>query len=136
FPYTTLFRSGVALGLGAIGAPRLEDGPVQRVTAAAVGEPVQPALGEVVARGRLDLDRHVLVVGLLALGRGEVVVPAGIGVGEDLGSGLGVGEYRLGYAALLRSSHETFFRRSSSFATGRGSLSGSERSSGSGLTAY
>src|SRR6266700_7506536 len=39
--------AGVPLGLGPVGSPCLERGPFQRVTAAAIGEPVQPALGEV-----------------------------------------------------------------------------------------
>jgi hypothetical protein len=88
-------RAGVALGLGAVRAPGLQRRPVQRVAAAAVGEPVQPALGEVVPRVRLDLDGHVLVVGLLALG-GRVVVEIPLGrVREGLGACLRVGEDRL-----------------------------------------
>ena len=93
--------AGEALGLGPVGSPRLERRPVQRVAAAAVGEAVQPALGEVVPRIRLDLDRHVLVVGLLALLRRVVVEPARARVRKLLGSGLRVREDGLG---KLRSS--------------------------------
>ncbi len=84
--------SGVALGLGPVRSPRLEHGPVQRVAAAPVGESVEPALAEVVPRVRLHLDGHVLVVALLALGRGVVVEPARVRVGEFLGPGFGVGK--------------------------------------------
>ncbi len=102
-------RAGVALGLGAVRAPGLQGRPVQRVAAAAVGESVQPALGQVVAGVGLDLDGDVLVPGLLALGRRVVVeVPLGR-VREGLGACLRVGEDRLGNTALLvllRLSHD------------------------------
>src|SRR6202044_109614 len=95
-------RTGVALGLGPVAAPGLQGGPVQRVTTAPVGEAVQPALGQVVSRVRLDLDGDVLVPGLLALGRGVVVeVPLGR-VREYLRARLGVGEDWLGNATLGR----------------------------------
>ena len=99
-------RARVALGLGPVRAPCLEHGPVQRVTAAAIGEPVQPALREVVPRVRLDLHGHVLVLRLLALGRGVVVELAGGGVGKLLGTGFCVGEDRLGNTALRSGCHE------------------------------
>ena len=99
--------AGAARGLGAVGAPRLERGPVQRVAAAAVGEPVQPALGEVVPRVGLHLDGHVLVVGLLALLRDVVVEPARGRVRELLGAGLGVGEDGLGNATFRRGRHQS-----------------------------
>jgi hypothetical protein len=94
--------TGEPLGLGPVRSPRLQDGPVQGITADAVGEPVQPALAQVVPRVRLDLDGHVLVVGLLALLRGVVVEPAGVRVRKLLGAGLGVGEDRLGNTAFRR----------------------------------
>ena len=94
-------RAREALRLGPVLAPRLQRGPVQRVAAAAVGEPVQPALGEVVPRVGLHLDGDVLVVGLLPLLRGVVVEPAGVRVGEFLCAGLSVGEYGLRQAALF-----------------------------------
>jgi hypothetical protein len=98
-------RSRIALGLWTVLAPGLQRRPVQRVAAAAISEPVQPALGQVVPRVRLDLDRHVLVVRLLALGRGEVGEPAVIGIGELLGARLGVGEDRFRNASLFRCRH-------------------------------
>ena len=87
-------------GLGAVRAPRLEGRPVQRVAAAAVGEPVQPSLAEVVPRVGLHLDGHVLVVRLLALLREVVVEPACGRVRELFGAGFGVGEDGLGNAAF------------------------------------
>src|SRR4029078_10835368 len=91
----------VALRVAAVDAPRLEDGPVQGIADTSVGEPVEPALREVVPRVGLHLDRDVLVVGLLALLRRVVVVVPQRRVSEDLGPCLGGGELRLRWAALL-----------------------------------
>jgi hypothetical protein len=54
-----------------------------------------------VPRVGLHLDRHVLVVGLLALLRGVVVEPAALGVRELLGPGLGIGKDDLRDAAFF-----------------------------------
>src|SRR4029079_11550672 len=54
----------------------LQRRPLVRVAAGAVGEAVDPALGEVALRIGLDVDRDVLVDGRAALGRREVVVRA------------------------------------------------------------
>ena len=89
-----------ALRLGPVRSPGLQDRPVQRVAAPAVGEAVQPALAEVVPRVGLDLDGHVLVVGLLALGRRVVVEPACVRVREFLRPRFGVGEDWLRHAAF------------------------------------
>ena len=99
-------RARVTLGLRPVRAPGLESRPVQRVPAPAVGETVEPPLGEVMPRVGLDLDRHVLVVGLLALGRRVVVVPAGGRVREYLRPGLRVGKDRLGNTAFWSGCHE------------------------------
>ena len=104
-------RAGEALGLRPVAAPRLQRGPVQRVAAAAVGEPVQPALAEVVPRVRLDLDGDVLVVRLLAPGRGVVVEPAFGGVGEYLRTSLRVGEGHHRDAAFLSLCHSPSLSR-------------------------
>ena len=55
---------------------RLQRRPLLRVSAGAVGEPVDPALQQVARGIRLDVDRDVLVDRGLALGRREVAVGA------------------------------------------------------------
>src|SRR5699024_2421019 len=99
--------TGRALRDATIVSPRPQRRPVQWIASLAVAEAVNPALGEVVAGVRLHLDGDVLVVGLLTLGRAEVVVVARFGVRELLGSCLGVGERRLRNTAFRCACHQS-----------------------------